>query len=81
MGMDTSGQGLKSLAFWFLAILVLGVMAYIRHAPSDPTQWHRRSISELPGTPAPLDEGTTDRREPQSKVVAHHRRHVAEPAS
>ena len=40
MGMDTSGQGMKSMAFWFLAILVLGVMAYIRHAPSDPTQWH-----------------------------------------
>lgn len=40
MGMDTSGQGMKSMTFWFLAILVLGVMAYIRHAPSDPTQWH-----------------------------------------
>ena len=40
MGMDTSGQGMKSMTFWFLAILVLGGMAYIRHAPSDPTQWH-----------------------------------------
>lgn len=31
------------MIFWILLILVVGLVAYVRLAPSDPPQWHQRS--------------------------------------